>query len=136
MLSLTNTVFYVFYKWTLLVREIKQSISLSSLIFSRSKFIKPGFPEHKSIPCGMLFIVSNKVECVVWHRMWSEDTVDIWTWGFLLHGYVALPVQVKTTQDGGLSRVLEQDIEITEPITRPGLLSGKIESSIQILIEK
>ena len=49
---------------------------------------------------------------------------------------MALPVQVKTTQDGGLSRVLEQDIEITEPITRPGLLSGKIESSIQILIEK
>ena len=84
----------------------------------------------------MLFIVSNKVECVVWHRMWSEDTVDIWTWGFLLHGYVVLPVQVKTTQDGGLYRVLEQDIEITEPMTRPGLLSGKIESSIQILIEK
>lgn len=49
---------------------------------------------------------------------------------------MALPVQVKTTQDGGLSRVLEQDIEITEPITCPELLSGKIESSIQILIEK
>ena len=49
---------------------------------------------------------------------------------------MVLSVQVRTTQDGGLYRVSGQDIEIAEPTTHPGLLSGEIESSIQILIEK
>lgn len=61
------SVFYVFYKWTLLVRKIKQSVSIYSLIFFKSKFIKPNaFLHLNQYSVRMLFIINNRVQ-------WNES---------------------------------------------------------------